>query len=147
MATNYKFFVPGIARTAGNHKTFQGRIVHARPETKMWMDKIGWHFLQKYGRPCLITGAVVLELMFTLPRRKGDYGTGRNAGKLKPSAAEHHITNPDMDKMLRAVQDALTHIAWQDDSQVVFAKIGKRYCETPNEKYVIGVDIEIQELK
>ena len=146
MATNYKFFVPGIARTAGNHKTFQGRIVHARPETKMWMDKIGWYFLQKYGRPCLITGAVVLELMFTLPRRKGDYGTGRNAGKLKPSAAKYPIVSPDMDKMLRAVQDGLTKIAYRDDSQVVFAKIGKRYCETRENTYPIGVDIEIQEI-
>ena len=146
MATNYKFFVPGIARTAGSHSSYQGRIVHARPETKMWMDKIGWYFLQKYGRPCLITGAVVLELMFTLSRPKGHYGTGRNAGKLKPSAPEHPTTQPDMDKMLRAVQDGLTHIAWQDDSQVVFAKIGKRYCETRENTYTIGVEIEIQEI-
>ena len=112
----------------------------------MWMDKIGWYFLQKYGRPCLLTGAIVLELMFTLTRPKGHYGTGRNAGKLKPSAPEHPTTQPDMDKMLRAVQDGLTHIAWQDDSQVVFAKIGKRYCETRENTYPIGVDIEIQEL-
>ena len=112
----------------------------------MWMDKIGWYFLQKYGRPCLLTGAIVLELMFTMSRPKGDYGTGRNAGKLKPSAAEHHIKRPDLDKMTRAVQDGLTHIAWQDDSQVVFAKIGKRYCETRVGVYTIGVEIEIQEL-
>ena len=36
-------------------------------------------------------------------------------------------TRPDVDKLLRAIGDALTGIAWNDDSQVAKATIRKMY--------------------
>lgn len=38
-----------------------------------------------------------------------------------------HTKQPDVDKLLRAVMDALTGIVWLDDSQVTFAYLTKVY--------------------
>lgn len=73
-------------------------------------------------------GAVRVEVVFRFPRPNGHYGTGRNAGTLKPSAPEHHITKPDIDKTLRAILDALTAAGiYRDDSQVVDVRTTKGY--------------------
>ena len=39
------------------------------------------------------------------------------------------ITKPDATKMLRAVEDAMTGIAWLDDAQIVRQVVTKRYAE------------------
>lgn len=69
-----------------------------------------------------------LELRFFSERPKNHYGTGRNTGRLKSSAPPYKITNPDLTKLTRAVEDALTGIIWKDDSQVVQQETMKRYC-------------------
>jgi len=38
-----------------------------------------------------------------------------------------HIKQPDVDKLLRMILDAMTGIVWGDDSQVAFATINKTY--------------------
>ena len=130
----YKLFVPGIARTSGSHKSFKGRIIHSGTHTKAWMDTISWHFMQEFGRPVLTDDPVQLTLSFSLCRKKDHYGTGKNKDKRKPSAPFFHTKTPDLDKLCRAVQDALTKLAWQDDSQVIHLWAKKHWVdkwETP----------------
>ena len=56
-----------------------------------------------------LTCAVRLTLVFVLPRPQGRLsGTGRNVGVLKPSAALFHVIKPDVLKLARGVEDALT---------------------------------------
>ena len=50
---------------------------------------------------------IVLDLLFRFPRPRSHFGTGRNAGQLKPSAPFYVRTRPDLDKLARAVGDAL----------------------------------------
>ena len=38
-----------------------------------------------------------------------------------------HVVKPDLSKLLRAVEDALTGIVYHDDAQIVEAHIGKYY--------------------
>ncbi|MGP9727912.1 RusA family crossover junction endodeoxyribonuclease [Glutamicibacter sp. AOP3-A1-12] len=86
-------------------------------------------------------GAVRVEVIFRFPRPKGHYGTGRNAGTLKPSAPEHHITKPDADKLLRAIFDGLTAAGiYRDDSQVIETYAAKRYAHGDNP----GASISVQ---
>ena len=89
----------------------------------------------------LITGPVKLELTFFMERTKGHYGTGRNAGKLKASAPRHHTKTPDVLKLARGVEDALTAVIWKDDAQIVLELLSKEYGERP------GVWVRITELK
>lgn len=78
------------------------------------------------GREAL-AGAIHLDAVFTFPRPKAHYRTGRHAGELRPSAPLVHSSRPDLDKLLRAVGDALTGIVWRDDSQVASIVASKVY--------------------
>jgi Holliday junction resolvase RusA-like endonuclease len=75
----------------------------------------------------ITAGAVRLTLAFTLTRPKHHLGSGRNAGIVKDSAPAHHIIRPDVLKLTRAVEDALTGIVWEDDSQIIDERLTKRY--------------------
>lgn len=62
------------------------------------------------------TGGMAVDLRFLLKRPK----------RLRKGYAPH-TTKPDIDKLARAVLDALTGIAWVDDSQVLSLSCIKRY--------------------
>lgn len=142
-----KFFVPGQARPAGsksafnNPKTGQLIVTHANAKTKDWMDSVKWHAMNHVGRMCLLTDAICLKLTFLRQRANGDYGTGRNAGCLKASAPLHNTKVPDLTKLTRCVEDALTGIIWKDDSQVIAQRTNKRYCRG---KEIPGVHILVE---
>lgn len=98
------------------------------------------------GRPnpgYALTGPVAVELAFRWPRPKGHYGTGRNAGVLKPAAPVWPATLPDLDKLARAVLDALTGIVWVDDAQVVDLGLRKRYADGEGP----GVTVTVSDLR
>lgn len=77
-----------------------------------------------------IEAPVVVTMAFEFARPKSHFGTGRNAGQLKPSAPAHMTTSPDADKLARAVNDSLTDaLVWADDAQVVAMHVSKRYVE------------------
>lgn len=70
-----------------------------------------------------------VELAFTVARPAGHYGTGRNAGVVKPCAPAYPTAkgSGDVDKLERAILDALTGVVWADDAQVVDTVVSKRY--------------------
>lgn len=70
---------------------------------------------------------VVIEMIFYRPRPSGHFGTGRNAGVLKDSAPPFPSTKPDVDKLERAILDALKGVAWSDDGQVIGAPSWKLF--------------------
>ncbi len=113
-----RFFVPGIARTAGSKSAYYNKatgeinLAHAGKYTKAWMDSVKWFAMQHTNRMVLWTGPVTLKLIFLQTRPKNHYGTGRNAGILKDSSPEYPVMQPDMDKLNRAIGDALTGIVW-----------------------------------
>lgn len=140
----FEFFVPGIARTSGSHKSYGGRITHASDYTKKWMDAVSWFVLKEVGRICLVTGPVKLTLTFFVTRPQGHFGTGRNAGRLKDSAPSYPTKKPDLTKLTRATEDALTKVIWKDDAQVVVQDTRKVFC---TEGQGPGVKIIIDELE
>jgi crossover junction endodeoxyribonuclease RusA len=89
------------------------------------------------------SGPVEVRLDVYLPRPKGHYGTGKNAGSVRPSAPLYPAGMPDLDKLCRAVLDGLTAGgAWKDDGQVVRLHAFKHYAAGRPP----GCDIEITEL-
>lgn len=126
------FIVDGKQGTAGsktmayNAKTGKSWLRPANPRQKPFMQLVSEMAAYHYrSRP--YDGAIGYNFTFYLSRPKGHYGTGKNAGKLKPSARLLPTVKPDVLKMARAVEDALTGIVWRDDSQVVDATISKHY--------------------
>ncbi len=76
-----------------------------------------------------LDAAVHLELQFRMPRPKSHYRTGRNAHLLKSSAPLHHAVKPDLTKLVRSTEDALTGIIWRDDAQVISGSYSKTYAD------------------
>jgi Holliday junction resolvase RusA-like endonuclease len=130
------FFVPGIPRPGGSKKGFVNPktggviLVDAGTHTAAWKKTVRAYAEKIYrGEP--LQGPVSLDIRFVMPRPKGHYGTGRNAGVLKCSAPIYHTIKPDRTKLLRSTEDALTGIVWKDDSQVCIGPIYKVYGDEP----------------
>ena len=141
------FFVPGTPIPKGSAKAFYikalGRAVVTQDngeKQKPWASMIAVVAQEHFPAP--IEGPVMIAVAFKMPRLKGHYGSGKNAGIVKASAPIYHTAKPDLDKLLRCVKDALTGIAWKDDSQVaIVAHLSKMYGDRP------GATIKISEIK
>jgi Holliday junction resolvase RusA-like endonuclease len=131
------FTVYGKPATAGSKRAFPikrkngsiGAVVtEDNAKSKPWMAAVAAAAREVY-RVGLMRGPVELFLLFCVPRNKGDFGTGRNAGSVKGSAPRYPIVKPDVLKMARAVEDALTGVVWHDDAQIVHEELRKEYGE------------------
>ena len=137
-----EFFVPGLPAPQGSKRAFIVRPKHGQPrvalvemakDLKPWraqvaltarqamlaVNRLSWHKRE----------ALSVRLEFILPRPKSlakrvIYPTGR----------------PDLSKLIRGVEDALTGIVWVDDAQVTALVAYKNYSvHTP------GVRVEVRE--
>ena len=134
--------VPGIAQPAGSKRSFIVRGKNGRPDRAATVDanpkQKSW---QRLVRECaeeacagrnVLLGPVELSAVFMLQRPKSHYGSGRNAGTIKATAPYYVATRPDLDKLMRAIGDALTGVVWRDDAQVAWLReVGKIYTEGP----------------
>lgn len=124
------FYVPGLPQPQGSARAFvvKGRAVVTsdNPKMKSWRMDVK---TVAYQECTLLEGPVQIDAGFYLPRPKSHYGTGRNAAVLKESAPALVSSKPDIDKLSRALLDALTGIAYRDDAQVVRLSVVKRYAE------------------
>jgi hypothetical protein len=78
---------------------------------------------------------------YNVGEQGADYGTGRNANVLKDWAKDAKPTaKPDLLKLGRAVEDAMSGIIYRDDSQIVEEALLKHYGDKP------GVDIIIEKI-
>jgi len=151
MAIQFKLFVPGICRTSGSKKPFvtkYGRkLVPAGKFQKSWQDTVAWMFMEKFGRPVQIDGPVKFKCVFWMKRPQSHYRTHRGVktSQIKPIAPWWHISRPDAGKLRRAVEDALSGLAYNDDSQICFGIDVKKY--THADQPTPGVEITITELE
>lgn len=71
---------------------------------------------------------IALAVVFYVLRPKNHYRVGKHAGQLKDWAPKHPSVKPDLDKLVRAVGDALKAAGvYADDSQVVRIVTDKVY--------------------
>ncbi len=107
--------------------------------SKPWMAAVSAAAGEAMAGHDLIVDLVILSVSFHFRRPKSDYGTGRNAGKLKKSAPAHHAKQPDLSKLVRGVEDALTGIVYRDDRQICrYGEVEKRWTDA-QERAVITV--------
>jgi Holliday junction resolvase RusA-like endonuclease len=120
MTAAIDFFVPGIPAPQGS-KTPWG--TEANPNTRPWRDSVKLAALEAYKGP-LIHGPIICEMTFIFPRPKAHYNA---KGELKVSSPCRKASKPDLDKLVRAVGDAITDAGniWRDDCQIVVNKIEK----------------------
>lgn len=76
----------------------------------------------------MMDGPLTLFVTFYFNRPQSHYRTGRNAHLLRDAAPERPMGTPDLSKLIRSTEDALTDAGvWKDDSRVVDVHAGKRY--------------------
>lgn len=127
-------FVPGEPAPGGSKKGFYNKnlkrvlMVPDCPRTKPWMNIVAAYARRAYPNKPL-EGPIRVSYLFQFIRPEGHYGSGRNCRKLKPSARQHMTVKPDLTKIERSTEDALTGIIWKDDSQVVSCTKDKIYVD------------------
>jgi crossover junction endodeoxyribonuclease RusA len=127
-ATDVYFVVPGLPATQGSKRYVgNGRMIEADKRLPTYRADLRAAALAELGDQELFEGACRVSIDIDLVRPASHYGTGRNAQKLKPSAPAKPIAKPDVDKIARAVLDALTGVLWRDDAQVVSLCVRKLY--------------------
>ena len=109
------------ARRAGN------RIIMYDPSSK---DK------DRFKKECVefepkqpLEGAISVSMVFSMPRPKSHYRTGKYSHLLKENAPMLHITKPDIDNLVKFYLDAMTGSFWKDDAYVCTIEASKIYSE------------------
>lgn len=93
--------------------------------------------------PPYVNTALSVSIVFRLKRPAGHYSkSGKNAGKLLPSAPKFPQTIPDIDKLARATLDALIGTVFDDDSRIARLMLDKVYARPGHE----GAAIDVTEL-
>jgi len=95
-----------------------------------------------------LDGPLEVEMVFSFLRPAGHYGTGRNAHLVRAAAPDRPAGTPDLSKLARATEDALTDAGvWRDDARVVeYRRLAKVYAgdlDDPDALECSGVVIRI----
>lgn len=116
---------PAGSKTAGITKQGRTFVRDSSKRSYPWKQTVAQTAgVAMAGRP-LLEGPLELTLTFVVPRPKGHYGTRG----LRPSAPAHPTVKPDVLKLARAVEDALSGVVYRDDAQIVDEHLVKRYGE------------------
>ena len=122
-------WVPGIPAPQGS-KRHVGRGIMVESSTKVgpWRERVALAVAEAVGPehelPPKEAGIVVnAQFVFVRPASH----LKRDGVSLRRGRPPAPSMRPDLDKLLRAVLDALTGIAFADDAQVVAVNAGKEY--------------------
>lgn len=112
-------------------------VVDANPKAKPWKNLVAQQAGEVMaGRP-LLRGPLHVTFLFTVRRPKGHVGTRG----IRPGAPRHPTVQPDVLKLARGVEDALSGVVYADDAQIVDERLRKQYGEQE------GVEIVVMELR
>lgn len=135
-----RFTIYGQAEPAGSKRAFvvkgKARVTDANRKSAPWKQEVASKGAEQMaGRP-LYEGALAVTFAIYVPRPQGHYGKKG----LLPSARLYPTVKPDLLKLARGLEDALTGICWRDDSQIVVEHLYKQYGEPAR------VEVEIREI-
>ncbi len=148
MNSSIEFFVPGLAAPGGSKK-FVGfakatghaiLVDDAGKKNKNWRQIVSVLGLQNRP-PELFNDAIEVAFLFIMPRPKAHFRTGKFAHEMREDAPLFHTKKPDVLKLSRSTEDALTNVIWTDDSITSVLHAKKVYGDFP------GCHIFVKDLK
>jgi len=130
MTSAYCFTVWGTAAPQGS-KRHLGKGVMVESSTRLlpWRQDVRFAALEKRPPGWDMTTPMRIGLVFWFARPASHYGTKNGITYLKANAPAHPVSARlgDIDKLSRAVLDALTGVAYLDDRQVIQLEATKAY--------------------
>jgi crossover junction endodeoxyribonuclease RusA len=113
-------FIPGRPAPQGSKRHVgNGILVESSKAVAPWRTTVAWSVSQVWKSGPL-SGPVRVELEFVMPRPSA-------TPKRKPTPPA--VKKPDLDKLQRAVFDALSRIVWSDDSVITEVRATKRIAD------------------
>jgi Holliday junction resolvase RusA-like endonuclease len=138
MRPDFDLWVHGTPQPAGSKRHVGGgRIIDSNPKAGRWKDVVAQAAGEARAGAPLMRGPIEVRFTFFRARPKAHFTT---RGELRGSAPEWPTTKPDVLKLARGVEDALTGVVYADDALIVRELLEKHYGETE------CVHIEIREL-
>ena len=133
-----EFTIKGKPKALKRHRsTRTGRMYDPSHSDK---KKI-WLQIAKFKPKRPLAGDIMLKLIFTMPRPKSHYRTGKFKHLLKDGYENiiHHTFTPDLDNLVKLICDTIQGKDRMivDDSQVCMLQAEKIYGETPMTEVVI----------
>jgi crossover junction endodeoxyribonuclease RusA len=119
------FVVFGVPQPQGSSRAFMPKgwtrpvITSDNSKVKPWRQEIvgtALNEIERVGFSLIDSGPVQVEAKFFFERPKST-----------KKSVVHKTTKPDLDKLVRSLGDALTGIAFRDDSQVVCCVASKHF--------------------
>ena len=112
-----QFRVDGQPIPQGSMKVINGHIIHSQGSAlAAWRSAVALAAKHAGAKPSLNPIAITMVFVFARPR---------TVTRAEPTVP------PDLDKLIRAVLDGLTAVAYKDDAQVTEIKAVKIYGESP----------------
>lgn len=124
----------GSKRAYVNRYTGRAALVESSAAVKPWRADVRAAMDYEWCYQPL-EGPVSLRLRFAFHRPKGH--TGKRG--LLPSAPEHKVTKPDLDKLVRSTLDAMTGVVFRDDSQVISLTAWKGWTEGDDQGCLVTI--------
>ena len=116
--------VRGMAPAPQGSKRHVGRgvMIESCKQVKPWRTLVTQTAVEVGASP--IKGAVTMDVEFIFPRPKSHF---RANGDIKPNAPYLHSVKPDVSKLIRSTEDALSAVAFEDDARIGQTFAIKRY--------------------
>lgn len=139
MSDTIEFTVAGVPAPQGSKRGFvRGtRVVMVESSSRLMPYRAAVAAEARFAWPHPpLTESVTLDVVFTFVRPRSHLN---KIGVARPSAPPSPA-RPDLDKLLRAIGDAMTGIIYRDDSQISSITATKAYGETAETSIHIGID-------
>ncbi len=135
----------------GSNRAINGRVMASNAiYLKPWRQAVGVALVEASLGHRFGVQPVIVHARFYFRRPASHFGSGRNVNEVKASAPAFPTSRTcgDLDKLARAIGDALTDVGIvEDDSQIVRWVADKRWCASDQGLLSPGATIEVKEAK
>jgi Holliday junction resolvase RusA-like endonuclease len=136
--------VYGSPKPAGSKRAFKwqakdGRsgvsVTDANPKAKGWKGQVAQVVGEKMAGRELFDGPLALTLHFYVARPRGHFG--KSGLSAKGRRTPYPAVRPDVLKLARGVEDAMSGVVYRDDAQIVVERLVKEYGEPERVEIVV----------
>lgn len=134
----FSFWVPGRSQAQGSKVKTRWGMREENSELGPWRERVALaasHVFDQHPdwRPVPAGEPLLCRLEFIRPRPKGH----------PKSYTKPCVQTPDLDKQIRAIFDAMTHVVYADDAQIVSLVAEKRIAEVDEPP---GVNVQVERI-